>query len=71
MDVLKIDIWFHLTAGFGLFGIFGIKPADFVSDWILLESQSRTKYLNNVDHGLGEVPIKVRQMFVFDVIYNI
>ncbi|KAK2160765.1 hypothetical protein LSH36_127g10002 [Paralvinella palmiformis] len=58
--LLSTNILTLMLTSFGLLGIFGIKPADFVSDWILLESQSRTKYLNNVDHGLGEVPIKVK-----------
>ncbi|KAK2141420.1 hypothetical protein LSH36_1104g00007 [Paralvinella palmiformis] len=39
-----------------------LQPADFESNWLLMESQSNSNFFREVDHGLAEVPLKVKVM---------
>ncbi|KAK2158979.1 hypothetical protein LSH36_161g16045, partial [Paralvinella palmiformis] len=42
------------------FPVRGIQPADYESDWMLMVSQNSQKSFKEVEHGLEEVPLKVK-----------
>jgi len=41
----------------------GMEAADFQSDWLLMQSYDSTNSWRQVEHDLGEVPMKVSPRF--------